>query len=115
MSRAQLDRYDGRRSFTSQLPFAFRYAGRTATGVQQIEITPVPAAALGIVYTYKRRMPAFADTDLIPFHEGMLSYLVAADAMSIKALEAAEKLPNAAQLYMTQADKYQVLGLKDLQ
>ena len=115
MSLAQLDRYDGRRSFTSQLPYAFRYAGQNAAGVQLVEISPVPAAPLGIVYTYKRRLPAFTDTDVVPLHPGMVSYLVASDALAIKALEVAEKQPQAAQVYLAQSDKYQALGLKALQ
>lgn len=115
MSLAQLDRYDGRRAFTSQLPYAFRYAGQNAAGVQLVEISPVPAAPLGIVYTYKRRLPVFSDTDTVPLHEGMVSYLVASDVMAIKALEAAEKQPQAAQVYLAQSDKYQALGLKALQ
>jgi hypothetical protein len=115
ISLAQLDRYDGRRTFTSQLPYAFRYAGQSAAGVQLVEISPVPGAALGIVYTYKRRLPVFADTDLVPLHPGMVSYLVASDAMAIKALEVAEKQPQAAQIYQAQSDKYQALGLKALQ
>jgi len=112
ISLAQMDRADGRRSFTSQLTFGFRYAGQDAAGRQLVEISPVPAAALGIVYTYKKKMSTFADTDLVPLHPGMVSYLVASDVMAIKALEAAEKLPQAATVYLTQSDKYQALGLK---
>jgi hypothetical protein len=115
LSLAQLDRYDGRRSFTSQLPYAFRYAGQSASGLQLVEISPVPGAPLGIVYTYKRRLPVLADTDLVPLHAGMVSYLVASDAIAIKALEVAEKQPQAATVYLTQSDKYQALGLKALQ
>ena len=115
MSLAQLDRYDGCRSFTSQLPYGFRYAGQNAAGVQIVEISPVPAAPLGIVYTYKRRMPVFVDTDQVPLHPGMVSYLVASDALAIKGLEVAEKQPQAAQVYLAQSDKYQALGLKALQ
>lgn len=115
MSLAQLDRYDGRRSFTSQLPYAFRYAGQSAAGVQLVEITPVPAAALGIFYIYKRRLPVFAETDHVPLHPAMVSYLVASDTMAIKALEVAEKQPQAAQVYLVQSDKYQAMGLKALQ
>lgn len=111
-SLPQMDRYDGRRAFTSSFPMMFRYAGLNAAGVQLVEISPVPAAALGIFYTYKRRLPALDDTTLILLREDFTTFLIASDALAVKAMEAAEKLPQAASLYMAQSDKYQALGLK---
>jgi hypothetical protein len=105
-----LDRYDGRRAFTSQLPFSWTYKGLDGNGVQQIEISPVPSAALGIHYTYRRAMPLLTEGTIIPFREDVLSYLCAADALTTKAIELAEKNPAAAQILMDRADKYQAIG-----
>lgn len=109
-SRPMLDRYDGRRAFSSQQPVRFIYAGRTSAGLQQVEISPVPSSAIGIHYTYRKGLPTLEDTTVIPLREDMCAYLAASDALSLKAMEAAEKLPQAAQLYLAQADKYQALG-----
>jgi hypothetical protein len=105
-----LDRYDGRRAFSSQQPIRFRYAGVSSAGVQQVEISPVPSSAIGIHYTYKTKLPPLDDTTMIPLREDMVAYLTAADALALKGLEAAEKLPQAATVYVAQADKYQALG-----
>lgn len=109
-SRPMLDRYDGRRAFSSQQPVRFIYAGRASTGLQQVEISPVPSSAIGIHYTYRKGLPTLEETTLIPLREDMVAYLAASDALSLKVLEAAEKLPQAAALYAAQAEKYQMLG-----
>lgn len=109
-SLPMFDRYDGRRSFSSTFPTRFRYAGVSSAGVQQVEIAPVPSAPVGIYYTYRRTLPPMADDTPILLREDMVAYLAASDALALKAIEAAEKLPNAATLYAAQSEKYQALG-----
>jgi hypothetical protein len=106
----QLDRYDGRRAFTSQFPFSWTPRGYDSNGIQQIEISPVPSAALGIHYTYRRALPTLVDATVMLFPEYPLIYLCASDALSVKAVELAEANPAAAQLLQGQADKYQTQG-----
>ena len=54
-----IDRYDSRRSFTSVQPASFIYRGQDASGVEQVEISPVPASAIGLHYIYRSRPPAW--------------------------------------------------------
>ena len=100
------DRYDSRRSFTSQQPASFIYRGEDSTGVMQVEISPVPSAAIGIHYVYFRRPPTWADTTRVPIQEDVLVYLASSDALYILAIEH----PEQAQGMIAVADKYQALG-----
>jgi hypothetical protein len=110
-----LDRYDGRRAFTSQMPFSITPRGTNADGVMLVEVSPVPSTAVGIHYTYRRALPPITDTTLMLFREDVLIYLCAADALSVKAMELSESKAEAAQLCMAQADKYQALGQNALE
>mgnify|MGYP001567923623 FL=1 len=101
-----VDRYDARRSFTSQQPASFIYRGEDSAGVMQVEISPVPSAAIGIHYVYRNKPPTWADTTYVPFNETALTYLCASDALYQLAIEE----PAQAQAYIMVADKYQALG-----
>lgn len=102
-----VDRYDARRSFASQQPCSFIYRGEDAEGVMHIEISPVPSAAIGIHYIYRTKPPIWQDTTLVPIAEEVLTYLCAADALYMRAVEA----PLAeTQGLIAVADKYQALG-----
>lgn len=103
---AGVDRHDARRAFTSQQPASFIYRGEDSAGVMQVEISPVPSAAIGIHYVYRNKPPTWADTTLVPFNETALTYLCASDALYQVAIDE----PTLAQGYITVADKYQGLG-----
>lgn len=101
-----VDRYDARRSFTSTQPASFIYRGEDASGIEQVEISPVPSAAIAIHFVYRSKPPTWSDTLLVPLNETLLTYLSAADALYLLAVEE----PTQAQGYIAIADKYQTLG-----
>ncbi len=101
-----VDRYDARRSFTSSQPLSFIYRGEDVAGVMQVEISPVPAAAIGIHYVYRNKPVAWAESTYVPLSETAISYLCAADALYQLAIEQ----PAQAQAYILVADKYEALG-----
>lgn len=103
---AGVDRYDARRSFTSQTPASFIYRGEDATGIMQVEISPVPSAAIGLHYIFRNKPPTWTETLLVPLNETALTYLCASDALYLLAIEEPER----AQGYIAVADKYQALG-----
>ena len=101
-----VDRYDARRAFTSQQPVSFIYRGEDSTGIMQVEISPVPSAAIGVHYVYRNKPPTWADTTYVPFNETALTYLCASDALYQLAIEHHEQ----ANSFIAVADKYQALG-----
>ena len=103
---AGIDRYDARRTFTSQQPASFIYRGENSSGVMQVEISPVPSAAIGIHYVYRTKPPTWVDATRVPLNEEVLTYLCASDALYLLAIE----VPAEAQGLMAVADKYQALG-----
>jgi hypothetical protein len=111
VSLPTLNRFDGRRTFSSQLPFSYTYRGANALGAHEIELSAVPATAMGIGYSYRSRLPVLDEDTLIPFREDVPIYLAAADALSIKAVELAEKNPGASQVMQAQAEKYFMVGM----
>ena len=106
-SATSIERYDGRRTFTSQRPMHFVYRGLDANGVMQVEISPVPAAAIGIKYHYRTKPKAWVDTDLVPIREDVLVYGCACDALYLLAIEQPDKAAG----WTTVADKYQAKEL----
>jgi len=110
ISMPTLDRYDSRRAYSSNAPYSFTYGGMSATGAHLATVTPVPATAIALHYTYRSRLPVLDDETLIPFREDVPSYLIAATALSIKAIELAEKNPGAAGILQAQAEKYFLVG-----
>jgi len=110
-----VDRYDGRRSFTSNFPISFVPRGVNAQGIALIEISPVPSAAMGLPFTYRRLLPTLQDDTLILFPEQVAVPLIAAEALYVRAAEVSMTKPDAAAICLQLADKYQPLGLNALQ
>lgn len=108
------DRYDARRAFSSNQPRAFIYRGEDKDGNVEIEISPVPSTAIGIRYTYTKRLPQFADTERVPFSETFLEYLTAADGLEVLAVELSETNLNDAQNLLAIAERYTVRGMTAL-
>jgi hypothetical protein len=114
ISLPMMDRADGRRSFSSTMPFGFRFAGLDATGRQMVELAWVPSDAIGIFYHYRTKPPTFDEDTLVPLRDDLVIYQTAANALSIKAVEMAEKAPQAAQIYVERSNTYMTLALKSL-
>lgn len=106
-SATSIERYDGRRSFTSQMPMHFVYRGEDANGVAQIELSPVPATAIGLQYRYRSKPKVWVDTDIVPIREDVLVYGCACDALYLLAIEQPEKAAG----WTAVADKYQAKEL----
>ncbi len=112
-----LDRYDGRRTFTSNQPRLFVYRGETNTGTLKVEISPVPSSAIGIRYVYNKKLPTLTATTVFAWPDNALIYLASADALRIKALELASA-PQSAGVLSTlqqQANDYEQKGLLSLE
>jgi len=114
----QADRFDATRSFVSSGSWAFLYRGVTAAGVVQIEIQPIPSAAVAIRYSYLSAPPTLIpgadDTTLIPIESEVLDYLAAAEALYVWCAENAEK-PGVPQLLALadRREKQGAVALKD--
>jgi len=83
----KVDVVDTRRTFTSSQPVAFVPRGENSDGTMVVEISPVPASAVGIHYVFQKRTPLLTDSIRLPFGFNWLAYLVVADGLLILAGE----------------------------
>lgn len=109
----QLDEWDALRS-QSDLPSHYAYRGVNSAGVMQVEIWPVPSAAVGIRYSYLKTIPEPSlDTTTIPLRPDVLIYSCAADALYTLVAESTK--PQEVQHLAGLAQQYDAKGLQALQ
>src|SRR5262249_29775849 len=96
-------------------PISFIPRGVDSAGIALIEISPVPSAAMGLPYTYRRLLPPLQDDTLIFFPEQVAVPIIAVEALYVKSAEfLAQGRADAAQICVALADKYQPIGLNAL-
>lgn len=82
--RNRLDIADPDRSTTGSDPIVWFYAGENSSGVKEVEIWPVPTAAILLRGQYVRRAPTLtSDSDEIGLPRSVIVWGVAADAASM--------------------------------
>jgi hypothetical protein len=111
------DRFDARRTYTSDFPYAFVYKGIDAAGSVQIEIKPVPSAAIPIRYNYIARAPLLVpgtdDGVVVPMEADVLDLLTAAEGLDVWCAEHPE-VPGV-QTLLTLAERHRAKGMVALQ
>lgn len=95
------ERADARRSYQSSYPWEFLYRGEDSSGNVQVELSPVPSAAIAVRYHYLSTAPQLVqgtdDNTRIALDEDVLNYKGAALALMIYLAEHPE-IPGATTL-----------------
>jgi len=98
----------------SDIPTHFAYAGQHASGAMQIQLYPVPSAAIGLPYDYLKTIAEPTDdATMVPLRPDVLTYSTAADALYTVIAEAPN--PAAVQGLLALAQRYEEKGMAALQ
>lgn len=81
----ELGAWDPMRSSQSNNPTHFTYRGIDSAGLQEIEIWPVPSAAIAFRFSYLKTIAeATTDSTVFPIRPDVLTYAVAADVLTVE-------------------------------